>query len=473
MSDEQVTEEVIEPAAEPVEAVTVDQSASPPPPPLPPEFSDFYTELPKLIPSHELQRGVRLLKAGVFVDEEQEPLVFAAYENWTKKQTGEAITIEKAKRRLHGGKEPHVVYVLDGNKVLCGTLLNGGVSEPSRSPIPKYPVPATSALNSFHPRDRMLQQVSGLRSRMTTHEGLVIEAQTKSGKLEFNENFLVQCVNVLRNSKRLTSENPKVRGPIRNSLSVVADILDKAQPVDATGLVPTKYQQDQSVRFLRAKGITFITSPESKLLYCYESKGRGLSTFVRSETAKFGVEAGVRPVPGFDGKSARSQYIGKLWKKGHSYHLHIKAYYSLLRELERNSDSRFRLPKRYSVNDVIFKLSSLFSLALYESELTLLPVLGRYRQTGAKYFRNGDWIFVITDKNVVTSCFKSSTPLPAQPELEKLLKERAQRRRQEGNRGPGNNNPRHGQKPGRGGGGKRGHGRGKGRERDNRPSRSK
>jgi hypothetical protein len=416
--------------------------------PAPPEFSEFYAELPKLIPSHELQRGIRLLKNGVFVDEELETVLFSAYESWVRKQTSESISGEKIRRRLYGNRIPEMVYVLDGNRVLCGTVLNGGVVDPNRSPIARYPVPPISATNSFHPRDRVLGKVEGLRSRITNHEGFIIEIQSRSGKLEFDEQFLVGLVQTLRNSKRLAAEYPIVRGPIRDSLSIVKELLDKAQQVEAVGLVPTKFQKDESVRYLRSKGVTIIADQSGRLVYCYESKGRGLSAFIRAEAAKFGVDPALRAVPGFDGKSNRPQFLGKLWKKGHSYHLHIKAYYSLLKDLERGSDPRFKLSKRYSVNDVVFRLSSLFSLALYESELVLLPILGRYRQTGAKYFRNGDWVFVVTDKNVVTSCFKSREPLPAQPELEKLLKERSDKKRrdnrQQNRRPSGQNNRRRG-----------------------------
>lgn len=445
MTEEQTAEETNSPTAETL-AQAVAPIATPPPPP---EFNEFYTELPKLIPSHELEKGVRLLKDGVFVDEGVEPSVLTAYERWVDKQTGERISPEKIRRRLYGSRIPEKVYVLDGNRVLCGTVLNGGVVDPNRSPIAKYPVPPTSAKNSFHPRDRALSLIDGLRSRITNHEGLVIDVSGKAGKIEFDESFLVKFVQMLRNSKRILAEHPEVRGPIRDSLQLVKELLERAQPVEATGVVPTKFQKDDTVRYLKCKGFTIICSASGRLLGCYESKGRGLSSFVRAEAAQFGTDPAVRAVPGFEGKSARPQYLGKLWKKGHSYHLHIKAYYSLQRELERGSDPRFKLAKRYSVNDVIFRLSTLFSLALYESELTLLPVLGRHRQTGAKYFRNGDWIFVITEKNVVTSCFKSREPLPAQPELEKLLKERANKRRRD-NRPPdrnqhrkgGRNNPR-------------------------------
>nr|MBP9838917.1 hypothetical protein [Pseudomonadota bacterium] len=74
---------------------------------------NFYQELPKLLPSHEVESSLRATKQGLFVHEDLVVKLIEVYKKWLKEVAGSDVSEDKCIRKLFGDDESKLYYVLD------------------------------------------------------------------------------------------------------------------------------------------------------------------------------------------------------------------------------------------------------------------------------------------------------------------------------------------------------------------------
>ena len=376
-------------------------------PPAPVSTPTFFDRLPEYFQNHEIVGAFRLAKEGVFVAESMLDSLLEAYQRWTKEAagTGEGKSLEKIRRRLFGEGSIPLYYVLDGKRCLAGFIIRGEKPDPRRSRIPVYQANLLPTLDDIHPRDPYLQSVPAFSMRMTPHEGFVMEVLREGKKLDVSEDALRDFAAAVRSSPQLSAKYPDARRALRFALRPLVELLAEARevPENQRMLLPSRLRGKSGLKFLRSRALTFVVASEKKLAGCFLTKGKSLSPFIKREITEM-VKAGKEASPrGFSPESQKKHCVGRTWSQSIAFHLNSRALIQFLKQLERSPRTRKKLPSHYTTYDVLERFVSLFRNSKPIDERELLGKLRR-REAFAKYRRTGSWIFVILDKNVISSC---------------------------------------------------------------------
>ncbi|MFN8390304.1 MAG: hypothetical protein U0136_08450 [Bdellovibrionota bacterium] len=376
---------------------------------VPAKSDSFLDRLPELLKSHEIQSSFRLTKQGVFVDESAVPRLYEAYQQWLSKAAGEpeTRTLEKCKKRFFGTEEPKLYYVLDGNRCLAGFLLRDEITDPKRIKLPVYQANLQDTLESLHHRDPFLSSLEKVKTRMTTHEGFVIELLCGARRFEVNEEGVREFAHVLRSSPRLLARFPDAKKALRYVLDPMRQVLEQAHALSPTHslLVPERLKSKPELTMLRAHGMTFAVQQQKKICGCFRTAGKSLARFLRKEIQTLqALKTPEPPVRGLQLDSPKKHCIAKTWSEGISFHLQLRALILFLQQTERSPKLRKKLPPLFSVRDLLGRFVSLFRSSKPVDERAVLAIIGRRREALARYRRVGNWLFVIVDKNVIQSC---------------------------------------------------------------------
>ncbi len=365
----------------------------------------FLEQVPKLIPSHEVENNLRITKLGVFVGEGFVEKIVQVYQKWIQEVSQSERSGEKCWRRLFGENELKLYYLLDGNKCIPGFLLQGEVAEPQKLKIKFYQGNLLDPVKCVHPKDPYFFQMEKVIARMTTHQGLIFEISAKNRKFEADEKFLIEFSNVIKSSKWFNRDFPEVSRALRYSLAPLTKFLERIQevPLNEQMLVPDAFIDKRNVKYFRSKGVVFVIEG-NKLLSCYSIKGRGLSRFIDREVLTFSPRAEMRHIGRFDPERPKKACLGKVWAKGMSMHIHRRAFDMFLYQISRSRNLRDKLNNRFSVAQVIDRFVGIFINARFMDEREILPYISRHRVQMAKYRMVGRWIFIIVDKNILYNC---------------------------------------------------------------------
>jgi len=384
--------------------------------------NSFFDRLPDFFEQHQILAWFRLTKAGVFVHEEAFEPLLAAYQEWTRRSSdgGDGKSIEKCRKRLFGDQEPTLFYALDGNRCLPGILLSQEQADPKTSRIPVYQATLQSTAEYLHPRDPYLLKLDVPKSRMSTHEGFLLEYPLKDKRYEVPEYALREFASVLRGNPQARRTYPELVKTLRGALCPLGEYLKNARGVNTneSQIVPRRFKGKPGISFVRSKGVTFVLENSKRVIGCYSVKGKALGRFIRTELG----EKQAPEIRGFAPGSPKKHCIGKTWSQGISFHLELKALLFFLRQLPKASRNSKRLPTLYSAQDVIERFVGIFRNTKPADERSLLGKLRR-RESFAKYRRVGNWIFVIHDKNTITSCVHLSEQLLRPESKDKQVKE--------------------------------------------------
>ena len=370
----------------------------------------FVSALVSLLDAQEIESGVRATREGVFVEQRLVPQILSAYQRWLQASADQASlkSEDKVRRKLFGGDSPTLYYVLDGKRCLAGFILSGSIASAQVLKLPAYQANLMDTFEAVHPRDPLLAEIPGLRAKLSPTEGFIIEIQAGTQTFELDDRGLKQVITALRNDPQMVREFPVLKRPLREALPVVTQLFSRARPIGGGPqlLIPSAIRGKEGLRLYRYRGYILVLYGEKRLKGVYEVKGKGYGKFLREELAALVLPDGTNAVRGFDSKASKIQYLGKLWTKGISFHLHLRAYRFFERGLLNEPSGATRLKPLYTVQDVATQLAQTFYRAQPVEELQILEILGARRLPFAKYRRAKGWIFVITDKNVVFSCIR-------------------------------------------------------------------
>ncbi len=365
----------------------------------------FFDSLPKFFQSHELANGFRVVKDGVFVQEDRLDALVKAYQDWLKENSGnpEGRSLEKCWKRLIGTEEPVLLYALDGKRCIPGFVVKSEAPNPQVSKIPVYRASLLPTSSSLHPRDPFIERMAPVRTRTNTNEGLVLEFPSASGRVDVTEQALSQFAQFARSSPRLLARYPDAKKALRNVVEPLKDMLASARvsPPGQRLLVPNTLRGKSNLRFLKSQGVYFVIEGEHKLLTTFCIVGKALPKFIRSE-----IDAMAKAkqfLQGFEPLSPKKGCIGKLFTQGIAFHLHMGALLQFLKQAQSQPKLRKKLDTHFTVVELIERLVALYRSSQPVDEITLLGKLRR-REAYAKYRRTGNWVFVLQEKTIVTSC---------------------------------------------------------------------
>lgn len=385
-------------------------------------MNSFLDRLPEFFENHQIASWFRITKAGVFVHEQAcEPLL-AAYQEWTKKSSegGEGKSIEKCRKRLFGEDKLTLFYALDGNRCLAGYLLPREQADPKLSKIPVYQATLQSTLDYLHPRDPFLLTLENPKSRMSTHEGFLLDYTVREKRYEVPETTLREFAQVLRSDPHIRRALPELSHTLRAALVPLGEYLKNARPSSSNEpqLIPRRFVGKSNLTYLRSRGVTLVVENGRRVVGCFTVKGKALARFFRQE-----LENPRAPeMRGFSPGSPKKHAIGKTWSQGISFHLELRTLLYFLRQLPRASRNSKRLPPFYSAQDVVERFVGIFRNSKPVDERSLLGKLRR-RESFAKYRRVGNWVFVIQEKTTITSCVHLSEQLLRPERKDKQVKQ--------------------------------------------------
>ncbi len=382
---------------------TGNQSA--PPDPARPHF---YDELAKFVPREKLVPFIRLTSRGVFVEKDELPVIFDAYQSWQKKvrENGEAISAEKIRKRLLGSEALPLLYLVEGKKCLVGYLLPNSVPRPGGG----KQIPNTGTLFDPHTyldvRDPIFAKLEGVFLKTTSLEGIVIQFETKRTMYQCGPDLIKRFAEFCRHSPPLLKEFPETKESLRDCLLPLRRLLEKSRPHAGKQplLVPMEFNRN-NFQFLQYRSLIIVVQ-EKKLVSFYDLKGRGETLFIRSQLSQLGGNQGeLSKVRGYSAATEKSFHLGKIWYHGMSFLLHPDAFRQYMR-IHSSPRSKKPLPPKYTVLQVMTQLVPAFirSQVLDDATVRKLPV--RMRPAGAKFRRFSNLVFIITDKNVLSSCIE-------------------------------------------------------------------
>lgn len=369
--------------------------------------SSFYEELHKYLRREDMIQFFRLTNKGVFLQEDAFEMLYSAYQSWQQKKRGESevLSVEKIRKRLIGNEALPLQYLVEGKKCLLGYLMPNSLLAPGSAKN----LPTTGSLfdpqNYLDARDPIFQNTPGVVLRTTPKDGVLIEIKTKKQVFHLTTDTVKQFAEVCRNSPLLGKEFPETKESLRGCLLPLKSILERLRPLGQNHalLVPSDLLQTDNL-FFQFKNLILVIRGDL-LLRFFERKGKGEVLLLRSEMSKIsGKEGDPRTIRGFTPNHEKGFPLGKIWIRGMSFLLHPNALMQFMRNFSRSKGKK-RLNPRYSLPQVLLQFVPAFfrSQPLRDEESRKLPM--RYRTSGAKYRRFADWVFVITDKNIISSCF--------------------------------------------------------------------
>ena len=368
--------------------------------------ASFFDSVSKLLPRHTVQDNLRVTSKGVFVQETTVATIVETYRDWQQQASGNAEkrSIEKVERKLFGEGERTLFYVLDGKKCLPGYLMLGGVSDPQKANIPRYSANLMDTAEYLHPRDPFLLTLAGVSSRLNPKEGFILEFNSNRRSVSIAEAGLLEFARALRLSPELLEQFPEAAKSLRYCIEPLRNILAQVHeaPAGQRFIVPERYLRRSDICYLRYKTMVFVVE-NNRVCDCYETRGKGLRAFIRKELAALSAANSLN-IRGFEAKSGRPQYLGKLWQRGISFHVHNRAFSGFLRKLSASKNLKKKLPPRITVRQLLERFIPVFQSATAVEEREIHSALGPNRKPLSKYRRSGNWLFVIVDKNVIEDC---------------------------------------------------------------------
>ena len=362
--------------------------------------------LPRFLRREDLVQFFRLTKSGVFLEEGAFEVLFSAYQRWQQKvrDEKETLTVERIRKRLIGAEKLRLQYLIEGKKCLLGYILPHSVPGTAGAGLYQRTGTLFDPVTYLDVRDPIFTEIPGIRLSTSSPGGITIQFTTRRGNFECGTDAIRRFAECCRSSPRLSKEFPETADSLRGCLDPLRRLLERARCLDGGSalLVPEEFVRGERT-FLR-HGSLLIILRGGRIQEFFDTKGRGELTFLREEIEKLRKRDGDRSsIRGFTPPADKTFHLGKIWVRGMSFLLHPNGLRQYIRLLPR-SESRGRFARHYGVSQVLQQLVPAFvrSQALNDEAVRRLPM--RYRQAGAKYRRFADWVFIVTDKNVLSSC---------------------------------------------------------------------
>ncbi len=295
------------------------------------------------------------------------------------------------------------MYLLEGNRCPLGFILPHSI--PGEEGKKKFLTTGLLFSTKTHldNRDPIFTTLDGIKLRNSSQTGTSIQISTKRTTYECTPEVIKKFAEICRTSPQLRKEFPQTEHALRECLVPLQTVLSRTRPLKGMFLVPYDFSRGEST-FLQYRNL-IIVSQGAKLVHFYDRKGKGETAFLKNELVKLKeIDKNETSVRGFSIGPPNSFSLGKIWIKGMSFQLHPDAIKQYMRLISR-SKTGSKLAGQYTLQRLLREVVPAFIRAqpMNDEACRKLPL--RSRQSGAKYRRFADWVFVVTDKNVFSSCF--------------------------------------------------------------------
>lgn len=378
----------------------------------------------------ELEQYYRIVSGVLFVDEQMREKSVALYQQWQKLVTNAETekSFEKVQRRMFGSELEDVAYVLDGKRCLTGRRATGIEVDAKQSKIKVAQAGLLSAKDYIHPRDPLLESINFARAEMDKHKGLIFVIGSADKRLEVSVLVVQAVVERMRSTSALRKRFPEVKGLLRDSVEPVLQVIKRAKNLRNSEkiLVPLDVASLSQVSFLQS-GYFYFAVSEGSVVSCFNLHPKSMSGFLHEQLSQ--LKASSTFPGGFEHAPRNRAHLGKLKVQGRSLTLSVDFFSSFLTEMRKSKKLSEKLPKQFSVLQVLNRMVPILKSSKVISELEVLQTLGHRPHREATYRISGPWIFVIEDKSVFNRAILQLSKEGEHPEKPKTRKRRRPRRR--------------------------------------------
>ena len=373
--------------------------------------SPFFLHLARKIGATEAKNTLRICNKGLFVSEDFAEQLAEHYQHWLKEQTGKDIqkASDKYIRKFFGSEQPKTFYLLDGKECFAGMIATESASlwkdiKPSESYIARYQGELLDPENFLHPKDPMLSKVEGVKIEFDPRKGSFFSFAGKKNVVKIENNALVTFSKLLRELPEVKKKFPKFSIALRETLEPIKTILREAKPLPRklSRVIPAELAKKNPSLALSWGSITILLDKDSHLIGSFLSRGKSSRKMLETEVKALETKAPLTSIRGF----TLNKQLGKIRARDLSLKLSPLALSQFIRLLTSRNNTKKPLPPFITANDVIFKLVSILTHAK-DADEALRKELLQGRSPGNRLYRvSGGWIFLITDKTDLASCFR-------------------------------------------------------------------
>ncbi len=314
-------------------------------------------------------------------------------------------------RRLFETAQPVLYYLLDGNRCLPGYLMPiAGLRREQHQHIPHYGANLLDTAEYLHPRDPILQTISGLKAEMRPHYGLVLSLTLNGRPQTITGDALTDFSKTAREMPYLAAEYPSLAGPVRDAINPLVDLLRASRPVGRKErlLIPLRYREQDKFRMLRAGPLVFVMQEPEIIVGCFGTSVRTAQRVLKEDLERLRSGQGGRRPKGFElSASRKAPFLGRIVLGKGAFLVDPRAVLQFFHFTRRAHLSAKVLALRYTALEVLETFALFFAAAKPEQQTRAHAAQKRTRSNDkqtVRYRRNGAWIFGVDGQNIIRQC---------------------------------------------------------------------
>ncbi len=366
----------------------------------------FIESAASFIPPEKAKVYLRATPTGLFVQKEFLPSVMEAYRQWfyEKTQHSGGLSESKVLKRFFASINPPLCYLVESKQCMVGYLVPRKLIQPQLLNLPVYIGSVDDTRRILHPRDPLLQCMQHL-TVARNKDGQLFALKSPKASWSFSESLLRDFSRTASRSNALQKEFSDRSGSLRDSLRVLASLLEKAVPAKDKQrlLVPHKYR-NKPVKYIAIGSFTFVIQQGGVLGACYEVGTRTLFRFVKSELISLYSNPAERIHGQLELCGPRNRSLAVIQHYDQEFRLHPKTFCQFVRGVMKEAPERSLMPEKYSIKDCILEFVRIFQSSERIEKHKIQRHVSKIRCSSPRYIINGRWIFVLNRKNIIMAC---------------------------------------------------------------------